>query len=725
MRLALAPVILLVLVAVVSGGPVAPVPPQDAAGMPPAGAAGAPPGVDLEAELDAALAELGIGRERLGYRPEAWWASFPRARELPFLLPQFEALFAKPLALPAYVRGKAEAVRQYLPPLSAEERAKQPGDRLRKLLYWLAIDPRVSGFRPYSANLVAELDAEHPLLEALLAMERAGGRPTRLVSFGNEADFPRPRAALEREVARVPAALRAPMARLVLHALSARRWAALALRRVPAELRAKVHLIHHLGETQGDGNLFYPELEDAWDLLDLRSLCYAAVQAAEALELAEHELGTALAGVPAAEREAIDLRWEGPFGTVRLCGTAAHRHAYERPFLIVDLGGDDEWVGRVAANGPDQELSLALDLAGDDHYANGEPLVRSQGAGVLGVGMLLDGGGDDRYESDGAGQGMGQLGVGLLLDRAGDDHYTARDSAQGAGFIGLGLCLDGAGKDEYRLLAEGQGFGALGGVGVLADAGGDDLYYAEPDAAKAGRADYHSQHEVAANNVQGAGAGRRGDGSDGHSYAGGLGMLLDAAGDDTYRSGNWSLGIGYWFGTGLVWDGGGDDRYESCYFTQASGAHFAIGAIVDEAGNDVHELVGTAGAALGYGWDFVVGLLLDAAGDDVYAADRIALGCSQIRSNAFLLDLGGDDRYTLGRANGVGWCDRRPDYAEPRLLAPQNGLTDSVALLLDLGGGTDTYRRGKDGAQLDGRGDGRSKREVDAAARCFALFRDR
>jgi hypothetical protein len=106
-------------------------------------------------------------------------------------------------------------------------------------------------------------------------------------------------------------------------------------------------------------------------------------------------------------------------------------------------------------------------------------------------------------------------------------------------------------------------------------------------------------------NAQGVGSGRRGDGADGHNWAGGLGALLDVDGNDTFRAGNFSQGLGYWYGTGLLWDGGGNDEYVSVYFTQGSGAHFAIGALIDEGGNDKHTLKENAGAAFGFGWDVV------------------------------------------------------------------------------------------------------------------------
>jgi hypothetical protein len=187
------------------------------------------------------------------------------------------------------------------------------------------------------------------------------------------------------------------------------------------------------------------------------------------------------------------------------------------------------------------------------------------------------------------------------------------------------------------------------------------------------------------------GAGRRGDGSDGHSWAGGLGAILDLSGDDRYVAGNFSQGVGYWFGTGVMYDGSGDDRYESVYFTQASGAHFCVGALIDEAGDDVHVLSETAGAGLGFGWDWTNALLLDRSGNDRYEAERISIGCSQIRSQVYFVEGGGDDVYVIPEKGcAFGASPTRPDYLRPDPLAPYMHEGSSVGVFLDLGG-TDSY----------------------------------
>ena len=681
-------------------------------------------------EVLKSLAKVGLKEKDLGYRPKNWWTAFPRMEQTPFLLPHFKELFASPLDLPFFTRGFGKAIERFLPPQTPSSKVT-PGGRLRRLLYYLAVDRMITGFRTYSANLSPEARPKAPLFHALLEVQRAGGQPTRLVSFGKEADYPNLRKRFQESLKELPSALRLPLAKLILNSLDAHGWAKKALRNIPPRLAQKIETLTNLGETQGDGNGYFPELEDAWKLLDFHSLAYAGFKACEALERAESELLLAIAKLSPQQKVSLKhfhFRWISPLGPIVITGTAKDEHRERRPFLGVDLGGDDQWLAPVAVATANQPLSLLLDLGGSDSYVADQNDGPSQGTGILGVGILMDSAGDDHYKIDSTGQGFGQLGIGILADRHGRDRYEAHYSAQGAGVLGIGLCLDGEGNDHYRLFADGQGMGLLGGVGVLGDAGGNDDYYAEPSAAKTGRGDYHSKGGVSVSFAQGAGGGRRGDGSDGHSYAGGLGALLDLSGDDHYKAGNFSLGIGYWFGTGLVWDGGGNDIYESCYFTQASGAHFAIGVMVDESGNDRHRLVETSGAGIAFGWDLVNALLLDVKGNDSYEAKIISMGSAEVRSNAFLIDLGGDDHYRFGVKGtpiGLGGVDLRKEYGTVRFFAPYNGLVSQVGLFLDLGG-KDTYSRIKPkGAQFPKRGNGFFLKGGDTKTKNYAIFDDR
>jgi len=331
-------------------------------------------------------------------------------------------------------------------------------------------------------------------------------------------------------------------------------------------------------------------------------------------------------------------------------------------------------------------------------YKNDKNDVPSCGAGILGVGLLYDAAGSDRYSGTIFSQGAALLGCGVLFDKDGVDEYRAQISAQGAAYFGIGLAIDAAGDDNYYLFGEGQGFGGVGGgVGVLADYAGDDVYTAEPSSDVFDRGDYHSEFAINSNQAQGSAAGRRGDGTDGHSWAGGLGVIADAFGDDTYTSGNWSLGCGYWFATGICYDGDGDDTYSSVYFTQASGAHFCNGALIDEKGNDRHILSETAGAAFGFGWDYTNALFVDRAGDDEYSANRISFATAQIRSFAFFFDMAGADTYTFVKnGEGFGAATFRENYAAPSELLTYYYYSKSAAIFIDANG-SDNYFVAEDG----------------------------
>lgn len=636
---------LLLLAVLALGGPWTAAP---AAGEEPAPAAAA------EADaLDEALALAGLTRADLGWRARGWWAGYPWVQELPR---HVNDLFDQPLATLPFLRGLGAGARDLLDP--AQERAKGPrgAGPLFRAAHLLGVDRRFGALRSYAANLIAE---PTPLDQALLALHRYAQRPTRLVTFGLESPYPLVEADAKRLAARLPEAVSGLLGRLVLDLLDAQRWADLAFRHVPLEQRARVARRLDLGAEEVDALDFEPAVDDVLRLWDEASLWVAGLKAVEALDRARLDLAPLLApgapGLEASDLDALDLRWDSPLGRVVVRGRGAGTYSAEGGFdwLVVDLGGDDRYLGRVAASDAEHTLSALLDLGGADVYAAGGAFPgRTQGAGTTGVGVLLDAAGDDVYEAAGAlAQGAGQFGLGALIDVAGDDRYQAQYSAQGCGFFGVGLLFDLAGRDRYEVWSDGQGFGGAGGTGALADRSGDDTYVAVPDPTVTGRPSYHTEAKVSVSNAQGCSMGRRGDGADGHAYAGGTGLLLDAAGRDTYLAGNWAQGCGYWFGTGLLWDGGGDDAYAANGWAQGSGAHFCVGALLDEAGDDTYRVAQNWGPA--YGHDFTVGLLADLGGDDAYEAGAAGLGWSINRSVALLLEAGGRDRYALAAAGAL------------------------------------------------------------------------
>jgi hypothetical protein len=660
-------------------------------------------GQESEDVLGKVLEEVGFTRSDLGFHPAGYWSRFPL--DIPHKLTSFDALFAEPLMLYDYSALMGNAVEKYMNPAYADSGS----DGLYKLVHTLGVDKKLGGFRSYSANLKPAPVGDRPLVEAIEGLYRLAGRDMEHLTFGEYSDR-RAREEIESGIGMLPDSVRIIIAELVVNLTDAIHWRALAFRNCDRADMIEALAIRDLASTQADGQVYYPALDDIAATIDWPSLHYAALKTAAAAERAERRL------LKFQDRLSSDisLEFDTPFGKLALFSPnydkdklpaklktsrdppGRNRMPYDasNSLLIVDFGREIAYYGTPgAAVSSGVPVSVVIDLGGNDQY--GDPVRQvepSAGVGLLGVGLVLDSGGDDLYFGGTYAQGAGLFGVGVLYDRSGDDRYRAEVSAQGCGYFGIGLCLDGTGEDEFYHYGDGQGMGGVGGgIGILASYGGDDRYTAEPYSEVFDRGDYHSEHKINGNSSQGVGFGRRGDGSDGHAWAGGLGAIIDIHGDDHYYSGNWSLGCGYWFGTGIALDRNGDDHYESCYFTQASGAHYCNGVLIDEGGDDRHELYETAGAALGFGWDYTNALLINKGGDDIYRAKTISLGLAQIRSVAFLFDIGGDDRYTLGKDTpGLGEASWREGFDRPRRLYAYDSYSKSFGGFIDIGG-RDTY----------------------------------
>lgn len=221
--------------------------------------------------------------------------------------------------------------------------------------------------------------------------------------------------------------------------------------------------------------------------------------------------------------------------------------------LLLDAGGDDTYRTYTTSQGFAfvRGGGLLYDAAGADQYladigdpgVGGDPLYFTpqlpgkgnssfvQGAGYGrrapgdvgagdrvfmsgGLGVLRDGGGDDRYTASVFGQATGYwFGTGLLADAAGNDRYDGKWYVQGsAAHAALALFLDDAGDDRYNQTfpasppaATSIGVGHDYSVSWHLDGGGDDLY-AAPGL------------------------------SLGSGHANGMGILLNLGGRDTYKA---------------------------------------------------------------------------------------------------------------------------------------------------------------------------------------------
>ncbi len=394
---------------------------------------------------------------------------------------------------------------------------------------------------------------------------------------------------------------------------------------------------------------------------------------------------------PRIEVEGIegDLRLflETPAGGIALGGPG--RTIYRRDlFLVLDLGGDDRYEGRVGAASAafGRPISICLDLGGNDLYLGKRDRALDQGAALCGVGILLDvGKGADLYRAGDLAQGAGILGLGMLFDDGGRNDLAGRGLVQGAAGFGFGVCALGDGDDRLDAARFAQGFGGVRGFGLLLDTGGDDLY-------RAGGVYLHAPlfQDRYQSLSQGFGIGERY-----RDASGGLGFLWSGGkGNDLYLADIYGQGAGYWMGVGALVDEGGNDAYVCGQYGQGAGIHLAAGMLWDLGGNDdytLHHGVGQGGAH-----DLAVGWLLEGGGDDYYQGAGLTQGGAKANALAFLLDLSGNDCYAGARVGGrigmQGYGERARGFG-------------SVGLCLDFGGDDVFAHRPREGEEVWERGE--------------------
>lgn len=365
-----------------------------------------------------------------------------------------------------------------------------------------------------------------------------------------------------------------------------------------------------------------------------------------------------------------------PFGTVKLAGSESNWFKAKDWLLLIDTGGDEHH-GSTAATAFSHPISIAIDLAGNDEYTVENADAGSIGSGLFGTGIILDATGDDTYTCQYLGEGAGIFGTGVLYDMAGTDTYTSYGYSQASGTFGSGLLVDLGGNDTYNTYKYSQAYGGTRGCGILLDVDGDDQYLANmTDHFNGGL--YGANHHV--HFVQGSAYGRRADFEDGHSWAGGCGILCDGAGSDEYVADCYGQGNAYWHSVGMLIDRSGNDVYRAGQYSQASAPHFACGILQDDAGEDRYVI--SIRQSMAHGRDWSIAWLEDSAGNDWYQGARTTLGCSHVNSISVFWDKLGDDTYIM---KGPGLGDSEPE--------PNGSVRDwllTLGLFID-GAGHDGY----------------------------------
>ena len=246
--------------------------------------------------------------------------------------------------------------------------------------------------------------------------------------------------------------------------------------------------------------------------------------------------------------------------------------------LLFDASGNDRYTSHgfsVGFGGP-QGVGAVIDLQGDDQYQCGSKYpsaYNAEDAPAAKPGDALF-----QYDCFGLGTGSGKRiltkrpewqsynlagGWGLLVDIGGNDRYQSANFSQGHGyFFGAGLFLDLDGNDEYLAARYGQGSSAHHGVGFFNDRHGSDRYDSTGPFYNGGVAWDHS-----------------------------VSVMIDAGIENDRYTLTSSTGLGKadYSGWGLFVDEGGDDQYQLKEGFGHSSAH-GVGAFFDLKGLDTYVL---------------------------------------------------------------------------------------------------------------------------------------
>jgi hypothetical protein len=444
----------------------------------------------------------------------------------------------------------------------------------------------------------------------------------------------------------VPEEISQQVALLIYASLDALKWRNLAFEKAEKKFDMEKLFDQSSHLLSSDEDLATPEFYDFLHYIDYKYLYTGAQDLAGAVDFVKDSLYNFTTD------KKIDFSCNTPLGKIMISNGTDDNYPEVDYFMIIDLSGDDSYESGGANRSYSYPISILIDKSGDDKYLSTNKTKPSFGAGAFGYGFLVDMKGKDEYQAVNLSQGAGCFGVGTLLDYEGDETYDSYTTSQGSGQFGIGILSDLEGNDTYNTFLCSQGFGYTKGIGILLDSKGNDKYIANDSQLNFPSAQTDKHNDSMA---QGVGFGRRADFIDGHSWAGGIGMLVDIEGDDRYSAGLFAQGCAYWYALGILWDEKGNDYYNGVWYVQGTGAHFGCGVLYDAGGNDHYQA--SMNMAIGAGHDYTLGVLIDESGDDVYDAPNLSLGGGNDNGIGIFWDKSGNDTYNvtaqtiLGRAN--------------------------------------------------------------------------
>lgn len=469
----------------------------------------------------------------------------------------------------------------------------------------------------------------------------------------------------------LPPPLRVELARLIAALGRAERVRRQALARLPASITAEV-LLRQLVEGHAEQRE-QPDYREWLGDVDIGTLVSGMLDLVWAVEAFDGFLARK------AELPALSWRIDTPLGAIVVDTTGEdNHHELAAPLLVVDVGGNDRYSFRSGMTGG--RVSVLLDRGGDDHYVALDAAA-DPSAAVLGYGILWDTGGSDRHDGRWLAQGATIFGAALLFDGGGDDVFEAIGFAQGFALGGVALLVSQDGDDRFVARTHAQGAAGPTAAAVLVNVAGNDDYVLGNEPLVMPSAQLEDRNVSMG---QGAGRGIRATAKDGRALAGGVGVLLDFAGDDRYRAQVFAQGAGFYQGAGLLVDGGGADVFEAAWYGMGASAHCAAAVFVSRGDGDDSYAVSHA-TSLGAAHDRSVAFFVDEGGNDHYRLGVLGIGAANDRGTAVFIDVSGNDRYAVHSAE----CSA---FGVARIGGPgfRRDEERNLALFLDLGG-SDAY----------------------------------
>jgi hypothetical protein len=312
--------------------------------------------------------------------------------------------------------------------------------------------------------------------------------------------------------------------------------------------------------------------------------------------------------------------------------------------LILDLGENNLYTNNAGGTRSHIPVALVINWGGHNRYIARNNF--SQGAGVLGGGFLIDLGGHSTFIALDGSQGAGFWGIGLLYSGEGSSVFQARNNSQGVGQMGLGMLI-GYGQGNYSCLHQGQALGLFGGAGILINKAGNNIY-------RLGglKPDFRDLEKSTVSMGQGFGCGVQPD-ADKLGVPGGIGVLIDEKGYNSYIADYFAQGSSYYYGTGILDNRGGSNQYIAGRYAQGAGIHAAAGILLNSGGGNT--FFSSVGVSQGMGHDYGVGILQNNMGGNDYHGGVLVQGAATHGGFGLLIDKGRKSRMA-SNAQGQGFA---------------------------------------------------------------------